>query len=88
MPTRTITVDGKQWKVYPSGRVTQMDRDEFGLVFIAGVGAAREVRVSRYSPVGARSREQSMVELSDTDLTRLLGYSQPSNTSPEAGYSP
>ncbi len=88
MPTRTITVDGKQWKVYPSGRVTQMDRDEFGLVFIAGAGPVREVRVSRYSPVGVRSREQSLVELSDAELARLLAYSQPSVTSPEAGYSP
>lgn len=88
MPTRTITVDGKQWKVFPSGRVTQMDRDEFGLVFIAGAGPVREVRVSRYSPVGARSREQSLVELTDADLARLLQYSQPSVTSPEAGYSP
>jgi hypothetical protein len=42
--------------------------------------------VTRYSPQGARSREQSLAELSDTDLTRLLAESQPSFTSPEAGY--
>jgi hypothetical protein len=42
--------------------------------------------VTRYSPVGARSREQSLVELSDADLARLFVHSQPSDTSPEADY--
>ena len=73
--------------MFPSGRVTQYDRDEFGLIFIAGTGADREVRVTRYSPVGARSRERSLVELSDADLSRLFQVSQPSDTSPEADYS-
>lgn len=87
MPSRTLAADGKTWLVFPSGRVTQYDRDEFGLVFVSGTGADREVRVSRYSPVGTRSRERSLVELSDADLLRLFGYSQPSDTSPEADYS-
>lgn len=86
MPTRTITVAGKVWRVFPSGRVTQNDRDEFGLLFISGVGPAREVRVTRYSPAGVRSREQSLAEMSDADLGQLLEYSQPSATSPEADY--
>jgi hypothetical protein len=86
MPSRVITVDGKTWRVFPSGRVTVNDRDEFALVFIAGVGDKREVRVTRYSPLGSRSREQSLAELSETDLERLLRQSQPSFTSPEAGY--
>jgi hypothetical protein len=86
MPTRTISADGKQWRVFPSGYVTQNEHDEFGLMFIAGTGEQREVRVTRYSPLGARSREQSLAELSDNDLLRLLGQSQPSFTSPEAGY--
>ena len=86
MPTRTISADGKQWRVFPSGYVTQNEHDEFGLMFIAGTGNQREVRVTRYSPLGARSREQSLAELSDNDLLRLLGQSQPSFTSPEAGY--
>jgi hypothetical protein len=55
-------------------------------MFIAGTGDQREVRVTRYSPQGARSREQSLAELPDTELMRLLGESQPSFTSPEAGY--
>ncbi len=87
MPSRTIDAGGKRWLVYPSGRVTQYDRDEFGLMFISGVGAEREVRVTRYSPVGARSRERSLLELSEADLRQLFGFSQPSDTSPEADYS-
>ncbi len=86
MPTRTITVDGRLWRVLPSGRVTQNDRDEFSLMFISGDGADRRVRVTRYSPQGSRSREQSFAELSDAELLRLHGYSQPSATSPEADY--
>jgi hypothetical protein len=86
MPTRTITVDGKRWRVFPSGFVTQYDLDEFGLIFVAGEGDAREVRVTRYSPLGTRSRERSLTELSDEQLAGLLAQSQPSETSPEAGY--
>jgi hypothetical protein len=86
MPTRSITADGRTWRVLPSGRVTQYDRDEFSLMFIAGTGAERIVRVTRYSPQGARSREQSFAELTDADLARLFGQSQPSATSPEADY--
>ena len=70
----------------PSGRVTQYDRDEFALLFISGTGPDREIRVTRYSPHGTRSREQSLVEMSDTDLARLFALSQASDTSPEAGY--
>ena len=86
MPTRTVTIGGKVWRVFPSGRVTQYDRDEFALLFVTGAGDGREVRATRYSPVGTRSREQSLVELSDAELTRLFEYSQPSDTSPEADY--
>lgn len=88
MPTRTLLADGKTWRVFPSGFVTQYDRDEFGLLFVHGDGDSRVVRVTRYSPLGARSREQSLAELTDADLLRLFGQSQPSSTSPEAGYAP
>ena len=77
---------GRSWQVIPSGYVTQYDHDEFGLMFIRGTGPDREVRVTRYSPHGARSREQSLAELTDADLARLFEQSQPSDTSPEAGY--
>jgi hypothetical protein len=86
MPTRTITLAGRRWQVMPSGRVTQYHRDEFALLFVSGTGADREIRVTRYSPHGARWREQSLAEMSDTDLARLFEASQPSDTSPEAGY--
>jgi hypothetical protein len=86
MPTRTISAAGKSWRVFPSGRVTQNEHDEFALLFISGNGADRVVRVTRYSPVGTRSRERALAELSDADLQRLFGNSQPSDTSPEADY--
>lgn len=86
MPTRTIRIDGAEWAVYPSGRVTQYDRDEFALIFVRGSGDGRTVRVTRYSPVGTRSREQSLWELSEDELRGLHAMSQPANTSPEAGY--
>jgi hypothetical protein len=88
MPYRTITVAGREWRVTPAGRVTQYDRDEFSLFFISGEGEDRELRVTRYSPQGSRWRDQSLAELSEEDLVRLLNQSQPSATSPEAGYLP
>ncbi|MGH7670412.1 MAG: hypothetical protein ACRENQ_13070 [Gemmatimonadaceae bacterium] len=87
MPIRTLTADGRTWRVIPSGRVTQLDRDEFALLFIAGSGDEREVRVTRYSPHGTRSRELALAQMSEADLQRLFGQSQPSFTSPEADYS-
>ena len=86
MPTRRITADGRTWRVFPSGFVTQYNLDEFGLLFVAGEGDGREVRVTRYSPVGTRSREQSLAEMTEERLVELLRMSQPSETSPEAGY--
>ena len=86
MPTRSITLAGRTWQVMPSGRLTQYDRDEFALLFISGTGGDREIRVTRYSPHGTRWREQSLLEMSNDDLARLFAASQPSDTSPEAGY--
>ena len=88
MPTLTISIDGKAWRVFPSGYITQYEHDEFGLLFISGADDAREVRVTRYSPHGTRSREQALAEMPDEDLRRLFAQSQPGETSPEAGYSP
>ena len=88
MPARTVTVSGRTWRVLPSGFVTQYDQDEFGLFFVSGTGEDREVRVTRYSPVGSKSREESLAEMSEADLARLFEVSQPSFTSPEAGYAP
>ena len=86
MPTRTVNIQGRPWKVFPSGRVTQYDRDEFALLFISDSTGRREVRVTRYSPHGNRSRERSLSEMNDAEITRLFEYSQPSETSPEADY--
>lgn len=86
MPARSLTAAGRSWQVYPSGRVTQYDRDEFALLFVAEAGGRREVRVTRYSPFGVRSREQSLADLTDAELARLFELSQPGDTSPEAGY--
>jgi hypothetical protein len=86
MPTRTISFDGTSWVVTPTGHVTQYMRDEFTLLFTRGTGPDREERVAKYSPLGARSRELSLSELSDEQLGDLLRRSQPSWTSPETGY--
>ena len=86
MPRRVIDVDGEQWEVSVSGRVTQYVKDEFGLVFTRGVGPNREQRMVRYSPLGAKAREVSLGQLSDDDLRDLLAHSQPSWTAPEMGY--
>jgi hypothetical protein len=86
MPRRVIEAGGDQWTVTVSGRNTQYTKDEFGLIFTRGTGPSREQRVARYSPLGAKSRELSLRELSDEDLRDLLARSQPSWTAPEMGY--
>ncbi len=86
MPRRVIEVDGEQWEVAVSGRVTQYVKDEFGLIFSRGTGAQREQRVVRYTPLGVKSREDSLAQLSDQELRELLRHSQPSWTAPELGY--
>jgi hypothetical protein len=86
MPRRVIAVDGEQWEVAVSGRTTQYLKDEFGLVFTRGVGSSREQRVVRYSPLGVKSREASLGQLTDRELRELLAHSQPSWTAPEMGY--
>ncbi len=86
MPTRRVEIDGRTWQVYPSGYVTQYDADEFGLIFVHGAADQREVRLTRYRPTATTSREQSLAELGDAELRRLFAMSQPSATSPEAGY--
>jgi hypothetical protein len=86
MPRRVIEVDGEQWQVAVSGRSTQYNKDEFGLVFTRGTGPQREQRVVRYSPLGAKSRELSLARLSDRELADLLAVSQPAWTAPELGY--
>ena len=86
MPFRTLTVDGRAWRVQPTGFTTANNLDEIGVMFVAGTGDAREVRVTRFSPTGSRARERAIAELSDEQLAQLLRESQPSATAPETGY--
>jgi hypothetical protein len=86
VPRRIIEVDGERWQVAVSGRSTQYNKDEFGLVFTRGTGPQREQRVVRYSPLGAKSRELSLASMSDRELADLLAVSQPAWTAPELGY--
>lgn len=86
MPARALEVSGQKWDVYPSGYITSYTQDEYGLFFSREVGDKREMRVTRYSPQGTRSRERSFLELTDDQLRELFEQSQPSFTSPEAGY--
>ena len=86
MPARKIDVDGSTWSVMPSGYLTAYDQDEFGLIFTRDVKGKNETRVTRYSPQGSRSREQSFRELTEDQLRAFFKESQPSFTSPEAGY--
>lgn len=86
MARRTVELDGERWEVYPSGRVTVYGRDEFGLIFQKGDGPERVIRVTRYSPLGARRWDAALSQLSDRELETLFRQSQPAWTSPEAGY--
>ncbi len=86
MARRTVEVDGEMWQVYPSGRVTAYERDEFGLVFEKGTGPERVRRVTRFSPVGTRRWDAALRELSDPQLLELFRQSQPGAMSPELAY--
>ena len=86
VPRRTIVVNGVTWEVYASGHVSVYVKDQFGLVFEHGTGPDRKRRFTRYAPVGSRSPDASMAELSERQLQELLRASQPAWTSPEASY--
>jgi hypothetical protein len=87
MTERQIELDGRAWKVSIAGRFTVYERDEFPLLFerVSGDGV-RERRLTRFSPLGAKSRSQALGELTDADLAELFRQSQPDWTSPELGY--
>jgi hypothetical protein len=86
MAGRTIDVGGETWEVFPSGRMTVYDRDQFGVMFEQGTGPSRRRRFSRFAPVGSRSIEAALAELSDGELAQLLRQSQPAWTAPEGAY--
>jgi hypothetical protein len=86
MARRMIVVDGETWEVYPSGRRTVYDKDQFGLVFQLGTGPESKRRFTRYAPVGSRSVNASLAALPARRLTELFHESQPAWTAPEALY--
>ena len=86
MAGRTIDVDGEAWEVFPSGRMTVYDRDQFGVMFEQGAGPSRRRRFTRFAPVGSRSSEAALAELSDGELVQLFRQSQPAWTAPEGAY--
>jgi len=83
---RALTIDSERWEVSPAGRVTVYGRDQFGLIFERGTGPQRVRRVTHYSPLGARSIDRALAELSERDLLELFRQSQPSWTAPEVDY--
>jgi hypothetical protein len=84
MPRRTIEVDGQVWEVTTTGRVTQYQRDEFGLKFRRR--GSDEVRIVRYAPTSSRHVDTSLAEMPEYQLRELFVCSQPGWTAPEAGY--
>jgi hypothetical protein len=86
MSGRTFEVNGERWMVSSTGRLTQYDKDEFGLRFTRIAPEPRVERVVRYSPQLSKNRESALAELSDMDLSGLLRVSKPSWTTPELGY--
>ncbi len=87
MTQRTLTVNGDAWTVAVAGRFTNYERDEFPLLFERVLAdGTRERRLSRFSPLGSRSRARALAELSEAELVRYFRASQPAWTSPELGY--
>lgn len=86
MAGRTIEVNGEQWEVSSTGRITQYGKDEFGLRFTRLLPAPVEERVVRYSPQLSKNRESALAQLSDVELAGLLKVSQPAWTTPDLGY--
>jgi hypothetical protein len=86
MARPTIVVDGSIRKVYPTGRITVYGKDEVGLLFGLGTGPERKRRFTRYSPLGSKSSDTSLAELTERELLDLFHQSQPAWTSPEGGY--
>jgi hypothetical protein len=87
MIERQITVDGEVWTASIAGRVTIYEKDEFPVVFARKDEHGNKIRrISRFSPLGTRSRSVALAELSEAELEELFRQSQPDWTSPELGY--
>lgn len=86
MPPRSLTVEGQEWSVYPSGRSTVYGQDQYELMFQLGTGPERKRRFTRYAPLGARRTDAALRDLSDRELLELFHQSQPAWTAPEGAY--
>ncbi|MGH7569978.1 MAG: hypothetical protein ACREL9_13595 [Gemmatimonadales bacterium] len=86
MARRTIVVNGETWEVVPAGRTSVYGQDQFALLFQQGTGPERRRRVTRYAPLGTRSQEAALRELSARQLLQLFHESQPAWTAPETAY--
>jgi len=86
MPPRTLTVEGQEWAVYPSGRSTVYGQDQYGLMFQLGTGPERKRRFTHYTPMGTRRTDAALRDLSDSELLELFHQSQPAWTAPEGAY--
>jgi hypothetical protein len=87
MTQREISIAGRVWKVSLAGRFTTYTRDELPVVFEhSGPDGAPVRRLARFSPLGSRSGERALGELSDAELVALWHQSQEAWTSPELGY--
>jgi len=84
---RAIIVDGTAWMVSVFGRYSVYERDEFPLLFecVAPDGTRRR-RLSRFAPLGSRSRARALQELTDAELVGYFHHSQPAWTSSELNY--
>ena len=86
MSRRTIELDGENWTVSVSGRVsTSYSRDEVSLVFALGTGENSVQRVCRFRPFG-KPGAGALADISDSALQSMLRASQPAWTSPELSY--
>ena len=86
MSGRTFEVNGQQWRVSSTGRITQYGKDEFGLRLTRLRPEPGEERVVRYSPQLSKNRESALAQLSDPELAGLLKVSQPAWTTPDLVY--
>jgi len=84
MADRVIEENGRRWRVALSGRRTQYNRDEFGVIFTAE--SDKERRITRFSPLATKIPELAFDRLTDRDLLSMLARSQQAATSPELEY--
>ena len=68
------------------GRLVRVARPALVCAETGRSGPERRRRFSRYAPVGSRSPEAALAELSEQELVKLFRESQPAWTAPEGAY--